>query len=57
MIRLDQLIGFEWAPGAGDPQVDDFDAVMQRAAEMSVGIVLPRHRNRPDGNGEPNHWG
>jgi catechol 2,3-dioxygenase-like lactoylglutathione lyase family enzyme len=37
-------------------EVDDFDAVMQRAAEMGVEIVLPRHRNPPDGKGGPNHW-
>lgn len=35
-------------------EVDDFDALMQRAAEMGVEIVLPRHRNPPDGG--PNHW-
>jgi catechol 2,3-dioxygenase-like lactoylglutathione lyase family enzyme len=32
-------------------EVDDFDAVMQRATEMAVEIVLPRHRNP-----RPNHW-
>ena len=37
-------------------EVDNFDAVMQRAAEMSVEAVLPRHRNPPDGEGGPNHW-
>jgi catechol 2,3-dioxygenase-like lactoylglutathione lyase family enzyme len=37
-------------------EVDDFDAVMLRAAAMGVEIVLPRHRNPPDGNGGPNHW-
>jgi catechol 2,3-dioxygenase-like lactoylglutathione lyase family enzyme len=37
-------------------EVDDFDAVMQHAAEMGVEIVLPRHRNPPDGDGGPNHW-
>ncbi len=37
-------------------EVDDFDDVMQRAAEMNVEIVLPRHRNPPDGDGGPNHW-
>jgi len=36
--------------------VDDFDAAMSRAAEMKVQVVLPRHRNPPDGNGGPNHW-
>jgi len=37
-------------------EVEDFDAVMDRASEMAVEIVLPRHRNPPDGNGGPNHW-
>ena len=37
-------------------EVDDFEAVMQRAAEMKVEIVMPRHRNPLDGNGGPNHW-
>ena len=36
--------------------VDDFDADLERAAEMNVDIILPRHRNPPDGNGGPNHW-
>jgi catechol 2,3-dioxygenase-like lactoylglutathione lyase family enzyme len=37
-------------------EVDDFDAVIQRANEMAVEMVMPRHRNPPDGNGGPNHW-
>ncbi len=37
-------------------EVDDFDAIMQRAIDMNVEIVLPRHRNPQDGNGGPNHW-
>lgn len=37
-------------------ELDDFDAVMQRVSEMGVEIVIPRHRNPPDGNGGPNHW-
>jgi len=37
-------------------EVDDFEGVVQRAAEMGVEIVLPRHRNPPDGDGGPNHW-
>src|SRR5438067_259938 len=36
-------------------EVDDFDAAMQRVAEMGAQIVLPRHRNPPDGDGGPNH--
>ena len=37
-------------------EVDDFDAVVQRAAAMGVEMVMPRHRNPPDGDGGPNHW-
>ncbi len=37
-------------------EVDDFDAIVERAVEMSVDILLPRHRNPLDGNGGPNHW-
>jgi catechol 2,3-dioxygenase-like lactoylglutathione lyase family enzyme len=38
-------------------EVEDFDAIVARAAEMSVEIVLPRHRNPPDDpGGGPNHW-
>jgi hypothetical protein len=37
-------------------EVEDFEAVMQRVNEMGVEIVLPRHRNPPDGDGGPNHW-
>jgi catechol 2,3-dioxygenase-like lactoylglutathione lyase family enzyme len=37
-------------------ELDDFDAALRRAAEMDVDVVLPRHRNPPDGNGGPNHW-
>ena len=37
-------------------EVTDFDAVMERAAEMKVEIVLAKHRNPPDGDGGPNHW-
>jgi catechol 2,3-dioxygenase-like lactoylglutathione lyase family enzyme len=37
-------------------EVDDFDAAVSRAAELEAEIVLPKHRNPPDGNGGPNHW-
>ena len=37
-------------------EVDDFDAVIRRASEMGVEIILPRHRNPPEGDGGPNHW-
>ena len=36
-------------------EVDDFDAVMERAAAMGVEMVMPKHRNPPDGDGGPNH--
>jgi len=37
-------------------EIDDFDAAIARVAELKAQIVLPRHRNPPDGNGGPNHW-
>jgi len=37
-------------------EVDDFDAAVARAGEMGVEVILPRHRNPPDGDGGPNHW-
>jgi catechol 2,3-dioxygenase-like lactoylglutathione lyase family enzyme len=38
-------------------EVEDFDAVVQRAIEMQVNIVKPKHRNPPAGDeGGPNHW-
>jgi catechol 2,3-dioxygenase-like lactoylglutathione lyase family enzyme len=37
-------------------EIDDFDAAVARAAAMQAEVVLPRHRNPPDGNGGPNHW-
>jgi len=37
-------------------EVDNFDSVEERAHSMGVEVVLPRHRNPPDGNGGPNHW-
>lgn len=37
-------------------EIDDFDEAVQRVAELGAEIVLPRHRNPPDGNGGPNHW-
>jgi catechol 2,3-dioxygenase-like lactoylglutathione lyase family enzyme len=37
-------------------EIEDFDAAMERVAEMKVDIILPRHRNPPDGDGGPNHW-
>jgi len=37
-------------------EVEDFEELAARAAEMSVEVVLPRHRNPPDSDGGPNHW-
>jgi catechol 2,3-dioxygenase-like lactoylglutathione lyase family enzyme len=37
-------------------EIDDFDAAMARVAELNPEIILPRHRNPPDGDGGPNHW-
>ena len=37
-------------------EVDDFDAVMERASAMEVEMVMPKHRNPPDGERGPNHW-
>jgi hypothetical protein len=37
-------------------EVDDFDAAHARAQELKAEVILPRHRNPPDGNGGPNHW-
>jgi len=37
-------------------EVDDFDAAVTRAVELEAEIVLPKHRNPPDGDGGPNHW-
>ena len=37
-------------------EVEDFDGIVERATEMGVEIVLPRHRNPSEGDGGPNHW-
>jgi hypothetical protein len=37
-------------------ETDDFDGAVTRAAELNAEVVLPRHRNPPDGSGGPNHW-
>ncbi len=36
-------------------EIDDFDAAVVRANELQAEIVLPPHRNPPDGRGGPNH--
>ena len=37
-------------------EIDDFDAALARANELKPEVVLPKHRNPPDGKGGPNHW-
>jgi catechol 2,3-dioxygenase-like lactoylglutathione lyase family enzyme len=37
-------------------EVSDFDEVISRASSMDVEIVMPKHRNPPDGEGGPNQW-
>jgi len=37
-------------------EVDDIDAAIARSQEMGAEVILPRHRNPPDGDGGPNHW-
>ena len=37
-------------------EIEDFDAAEQRAKELKAEVVMPRHRNPPDGKGGPNHW-
>lgn len=37
-------------------ETDEFDAVEARAAAMGVEVVLPKHRNPPEGGGGPDHW-
>jgi catechol 2,3-dioxygenase-like lactoylglutathione lyase family enzyme len=37
-------------------EVDDFDDALARSVEMKAEVVMPRHRNPPEGDGGPNHW-
>lgn len=37
-------------------EIDDFDAAVARVEELKAEILMPRHRNPPDGDGGPNHW-
>ncbi len=37
-------------------EIDDIDAAIARAEELNAEVILPRHRNPPDGDGGPNHW-
>jgi catechol 2,3-dioxygenase-like lactoylglutathione lyase family enzyme len=36
-------------------EIEDFDAAVSRVDELGVNIVLPPHRNPPEGGGGPNH--
>lgn len=36
-------------------EVDDFDDAVRRAEALQAEVVLPPHRNRPDGPGGPDH--
>jgi hypothetical protein len=37
-------------------EIDEFDSAIERAMLLKAEILMPRHRNPPDGNGGPNHW-
>lgn len=37
-------------------EVDDIDAAIARVQVIGADVILPRHRNPPDGEGGPNHW-
>ena len=37
-------------------EIDDIDAAIARAEAMGAEVIMPRHRNPPDGDGGPNHW-
>ncbi len=37
-------------------EIEDFDDALIRIDELAPEIVMPKHRNPPDGNGGPNHW-
>jgi hypothetical protein len=36
-------------------EIDDFDAAVARATELQAEVVLPPHRNPPEGDGGPDH--
>ena len=44
-----------WVPptSAGDVVLD---AALARAEVLGAEVLLPRHRNPPEGDGGPNHW-
>jgi L-ascorbate metabolism protein UlaG (beta-lactamase superfamily) len=53
-------IGDPWSGPYGNGvalwfEIDDFDDAVERAARLRAEVVLPPHRNPPDGPGEPDH--
>jgi catechol 2,3-dioxygenase-like lactoylglutathione lyase family enzyme len=36
-------------------EIDDFDAAVARATELEASVILPPHRNPPEGRGGPCH--
>jgi len=37
-------------------EVEDFEAALERITQMEADVILPKHRNPPDGDYPPNHW-
>ncbi len=37
-------------------ELEEFEAALARAVELKAEVILPRHRNPPDGDGGPNQW-
>lgn len=37
-------------------EVEAFDQAVDRATQLGAEVLLPKHRNPPDGDGGPNHW-
>ncbi|MCB1096651.1 MAG: hypothetical protein KDN22_13825 [Verrucomicrobiae bacterium] len=36
-------------------EVDDFDEALRRIEDLGAEVILPKHRNPPEGDGGPNH--
>ena len=37
-------------------EVEDFDDALMRVEEVGAEVILPKHRNPPEGDYGPNHW-
>jgi catechol 2,3-dioxygenase-like lactoylglutathione lyase family enzyme len=37
-------------------EIPDIDAAIARSEALGAEVLLPRHRNPPEGDGGPNHW-